>query len=292
MDIYQVPFLFQSTPQTLFANEDLVVVYYQQEQETERANVSVDTNLITFLLQGTKELFSPQDKIILQPGEGFLLRKGHYLMTEKTGSANRYESLLLFFTDRFTEKVSSNIKLHGGSTGTLPDILKLEAHPLLTTFQQSIQGYFGNEGKIEWENVLTARMQELFALLSQTVEGGHFESFLSSRNNSPAIQLENLMEKHFRDPLSVEQYAFLAGKSLSSFKRTFEEVFHASPRKWIRERRLKEAAYLFKQGELNVSQVCFEVGFENLSHFVQIFKEHYRLTPKQYQQEVISASTS
>jgi len=49
------------------------------------------------------------------------------------------------------------------------------------------------------------------------------------------------------------------------------------------QRRLQEAYHLLGDGRMNVTEVCFSVGFENLPHFVHAFKEKYHITPKQRQ---------
>jgi len=55
------------------------------------------------------------------------------------------------------------------------------------------------------------------------------------------------MESNFRFNLSVERFAYLTGRSLSSFKKDFEELFHDTPGKWLIRRRLKEAYTLIKR---------------------------------------------
>jgi AraC-like DNA-binding protein len=45
---------------------------------------------------------------------------------------------------------------------------------------------------------------------------------------------------------------------------------------------MEEAAFLLKQGGYSVSQVGFELGFTNLSHFSRLFESHYGITPKKF----------
>ena len=50
----------------------------------------------------------------------------------------------------------------------------------------------------------------------------------------------------------------------------------------IRNLRLKKAAELLKEGELNVTQISYEIGISSLSNFAKIFKEKYGVTPSEY----------
>ncbi|WP_420152093.1 helix-turn-helix domain-containing protein, partial [Siphonobacter sp.] len=77
--------------------------------------------------------------------------------------------------------------------------------------------------------------------------------------------------------------AFLCHTSLSTFKRRFAKIYGTSPNKWFLEKRMQKAAQLLKQGDYKVSEVYYEIGYENLSSFIQSFKQVYGVTPKQYQ---------
>lgn len=55
-----------------------------------------------------------------------------------------------------------------------------------------------------------------------------------------------------------------------------------TPNEFIQEFRLKRAAQLLEQNKINVSQVCFKVGFKNPKYFSKCFQKKYGLTPTQY----------
>ena len=59
----------------------------------------------------------------------------------------------------------------------------------------------------------------------------------------------------------------------------FQKVSHLSPLKWIINRRLEAAYNLIRQGGANITEICYQVGFKNLSHFSKIFKEKYGVAP-------------
>jgi len=55
---------------------------------------------------------------------------------------------------------------------------------------------------------------------------------------------------------------------------------------YLTELRLKEAAELLKnEPKVNISDVAYHVGFNNVSYFCKVFKENYKLTPKEYRQQ-------
>jgi len=53
-------------------------------------------------------------------------------------------------------------------------------------------------------------------------------------------------------------------------------------------KRLEYSAVLLRNNHLNISQVVFECGFEDLSHFSRAFKSRFGVSPTQFRQQTIS----
>ena len=90
------------------------------------------------------------------------------------------------------------------------------------------------------------------------------------------------MKNYYLKPLTMIELARLSGRSLSGFKRDFQQLFQTSPATWIRKKRLDRAAFLLKNSDKNVSEIAEEVGFESISHFIKLFKEIHGKTPAKY----------
>ena len=56
-----------------------------------------------------------------------------------------------------------------------------------------------------------------------------------------------------------------------------------SPLQFVRSYRLKRAAQLLKANFGNVTEVAIEVGFSNIAHFSQCFKDEFHQLPSTYQ---------
>lgn len=104
----------------------------------------------------------------------------------------------------------------------------------------------------------------------------HDASVRKGRANK--INLHDFMEKNFRCDMSMSEFAKASGRSLSTFKRDFKQMSTLSPERWLTDRRLRAAYDLLDRGR-RVSDVCFDVGFKNVSHFSAIFKRKFGKTP-------------
>ena len=92
------------------------------------------------------------------------------------------------------------------------------------------------------------------------------------------------METHFDKNLTVADFAALSGRSLSSFNREFKAQFSTTPKQWLIEKKMHKAHSLLTQ-EHTVTQVAFDVGYSNVSHFIKAYKSIYKQTPKEMQKQ-------
>ncbi|WP_425562285.1 helix-turn-helix domain-containing protein [Mucilaginibacter dorajii] len=83
------------------------------------------------------------------------------------------------------------------------------------------------------------------------------------------------MNQNYMFNVSVEAFAKLTGRSVSSFKRDFAKTFQTTPKNWLREKRLDEAMYRIRQKQERPADFYLDLGFENLSHFYYAFKQKF-----------------
>ncbi|MEO8533353.1 MAG: AraC family transcriptional regulator [Flavobacterium sp.] len=83
-------------------------------------------------------------------------------------------------------------------------------------------------------------------------------------------------------PPILDKLAIEVGMSKSKLKRLFKQVFGESIFKYYQNFRMREAARLLKERKLTVSEVGYQMGFSNLSHFTRVFEEHIGVKPKKF----------
>ncbi len=86
-----------------------------------------------------------------------------------------------------------------------------------------------------------------------------------------------------RSELSVEELSSELGMSRVHLYKKLLQITGKTPIEFIRVIRLKRAAQLLRESQLHVSEVAFEVGFNNPKYFSRYFKEEFGVLPSVYQ---------
>lgn len=98
-----------------------------------------------------------------------------------------------------------------------------------------------------------------------------------------------LVEANFRSEHSVSFYAgqlFKSPKTLSNF---FAIYNHKTPSQVIQERIVIEAKRLLSYTDKTITQITFELGFEDVSYFSNFFKKHTRQSPLEFRNSALPA---
>jgi len=85
--------------------------------------------------------------------------------------------------------------------------------------------------------------------------------------------------------LTLPDYAKLCNRSLSSFKRDFRAVYKINPGHWLLSKKLDYSHHLLLTSDKTISDISFESGFENTTHFSKAFKKRFGASPLNYRKE-------
>lgn len=88
-----------------------------------------------------------------------------------------------------------------------------------------------------------------------------------------------LMEQHMGDPLRVEDIAREVSTSTRQLERLFQDTVGQSPSSYCRRLRLQYGRWLLTHTDRTVTQVAYDCGFADCSHFSRSFKKLYRAAP-------------
>jgi AraC-like DNA-binding protein len=156
------------------------------------------------------------------------------------------------------------------------------ANQRLIKYLESLKPYFVEPEAMDAQLVRLKILELLFnlAAVDSGLLGPLFDHQPASRK-----AFADLMEKNVSTGMSLAELAALAGRSLSSFKRDFQAIYHTAPAQWFREQKVVKAKSLLQGTNLQVTDICLRVGFESPAHFSRVFRQSTGQTPLRFRQQ-------
>ena len=106
------------------------------------------------------------------------------------------------------------------------------------------------------------------------------------KDNERINAVFNYVKSHFKEEISLEIMADLTNLTVPSFCRYFKMVTNKTFTQFVNEYRLVRASRLLAEQSMSITEVCFESGFNNFSHFNKKFKAFTGQTPSAYRKEL------
>lgn len=257
--------------------QDMTFVAYRSDVYPAKTEVFFEEYAVIYVMEGEKKFSNPSQEVIVKKGNVLFVQRGYYLMSESIDK--EYKSLVFFFNEKLLKEfVNQNRELFQSDNETISPILILNATPNFLTFAKSLFPYFQNESAYQ-NQFLRIKFQELILHLLEIDHTKELRSILFRIFQGQKMELDFVMNKYFLKPLTLAELSKLSGRSLSAFKREFQEVYQTTPASWIKEKRLNHAHFLLKNTTQNVAEISQLVGYESVSHFIKAFKERFGFTP-------------
>jgi AraC-like DNA-binding protein len=103
-------------------------------------------------------------------------------------------------------------------------------------------------------------------------------------------RVRDRIDREYAQPLDVEALARDAHMSAGHFSRQFRLAYGESPYSYLMTRRIERAMALLRRGELNVTEVCFEVGCSSLGTFSSRFTKLVGMPASTYRRQAAGAT--
>lgn len=258
---------------------DVYIKKYESETNATKEKISLTHHLISFVIEGKKELMHYNTSQSVPEKHYILAKSGNCLMTERCSTNEKYSSFLIFISNSFLENFISKHQ----SNSFFSKEYKYDNAFITLPFDDFINYYLESFQEIisrkdASNEIINFKTEELLLYLLNNKKLKLSQLFTIQKNN----QFKNIIENNLFSELKLEEFAFLCNMSLSTFKRNFFKTYNTTPNKWIQEQKLEKSAYSLKFENKNPSEIYFEYGFKSLSSFTQSFKKKFGITPKKY----------
>lgn len=239
----------------------------------------VPQHSLSFQIAGSMEFTDGVREYRTAEGTFRLIRRNQLLKyVKQPPERGHFESLNFHLSQQILEEFSRTYHFFAEPHKQQESILEIEVTPVLQSFLQTLLKY-QQLGILTQQSIVDLKVKECLHLV--LLDNPTLKNILFDFSEPHKIDLEAFMIKNYHFNVRIERYAYLTGRSLATFKRDFQKIFHTSPRQWLQQKRLQEAHYLLTHKGQTASKVYLDLGFENLSHFSYSFKKHFGYPPSE-----------
>ncbi len=241
-----------------------------------------DEACFIYLRNGHIKIQTADEEYIGTSKDAFLLKCGNYIGDFTPGDEKIYEAIVLHFYPEILQRIFKDIN---------PEIVNRKQtdkkataqnnDEILEKYMDSLLFYFNNPSLAD-DELLLLKIKEFILILSKLRDNELIQQLYNYLFDPAELSFKDVVEKHIYSDVTLKDLAHLSNRSLSTFKRDFQKYYATSPSKYIKDRKLERAAELLRNSKIRLSDLIYECGFINASHFTKIFKEKYNQTPSQY----------
>ena len=95
------------------------------------------------------------------------------------------------------------------------------------------------------------------------------------------------MNENFDQHISLNEIASLVSMTVPAFCRFFKKTTSKTFTKLVNEYRVVHATKLLSESNISITDICFECGFNNFSHFNKLFKEFTGKSASKYRSQIL-----
>lgn len=132
------------------------------------------------------------------------------------------------------------------------------------------------------EEMLRMMLKRMLILCARIYKNQEDFTKLSPSNVDIVREYNFLVEVHFKEKHTVNEYAELLHKSPKTLANLFKKLGDKTPLQYIKDRKMLEARRLLKYTKKTVSETGYELGFSDVQSFSRFFKKEEGISPSHF----------
>ena len=168
----------------------------------------------------------------------------------------------------------------------LAPTLQVEEH--LTETLIDIFGHIIREFKLELSNYASV-LRAYFHILIVTIQRWYNQintTSLSITEPSLVRHFKQLVSEQFKKKQSISAYAEQLNVSLSTLNNTIKQTTNSTPSQILHEEIIMEVKRLLANSEMTVSEIGYQLNFEDPSYFGRFFRRQTGISPVAFRKEI------
>ncbi|GET22755.1 helix-turn-helix domain-containing protein [Prolixibacter denitrificans] len=258
-----------------YITEDIKLSSY--EDNFFKSDIMFDHHMLVWFISGETKIVQSDATYYFKTGDIFLIPRNQLAtIINYPKHGQPHKTVVMHLSTERLREFYSRLDIHPKPSAS-PHILSYNNHPLLQSCLSSLIPYF--EMSDIPEDIASLKITEAVSILRSIDQ--KIDHVLANFEEPGKVNLAEFMEKNYMFNMTTSKFAYLTGRSLTTFKRDFKKAFSMTPQKWLTRKRLELAHYQLKEKNRKPVDVYLETGFENLSHFSYAFKKQYGCSPSQ-----------
>lgn len=239
-----------------------------------------------FVNQGEFRVRSQTERLHINKETALLAKCLNYFYETSKKTTDNKDNIevigLLFYPE--LAKDLFDVEINNSNYSVDYNLKQIEVNQLLQYFRESI-GILLDNPELADEHLIKTKLREFVILMTKTVKAPSEMDFLASMFKPNFAKFEDIIQQNLHANLDVNQLAFLCHMSLSTFKRKFQEVYNASPAKYISKMKIDKAVDFLLNKNLRISDIAYDLGYNSLTSFNRVFKEQTGKSPSEYRMD-------
>ncbi|OMD61850.1 AraC family transcriptional regulator [Paenibacillus odorifer] len=238
-----------------------------------KGKLTIQVNGINYALEAGQAIFINKSVLHIVT---YLNQEGEYV------SFNFPEKLLAFYSDSAMEK-----KYVLPYTNSFLLSLEIKGdkdwHNQILQILWDMKKEFESKKKWGWEYEVSIKTVQLWLILISNFSLSSEESSKYNRLQQERLQLMlSFIHKNYSNNLTLKEIADTAHLSVSECTRGFKKSIHMTPYFYLIKYRINKSCDLLIATDYTITEIAQRVGFNNANHFIQSFKKHLNITPKEF----------
>ena len=261
--------------------------YFELFPEMSRLHWSLEMPIayytIFWVTEGRVQLMVDNLPVVLNHGDlAFLTPNQYASIQDNQGDFIALQFNRSFYCTRDNDhEVSCNGLIFYGSKGMPVIMLEKDFHRRMEALYTVLMEEFSWRDSVQGEMLRTI-LKQWIILSTRLFKMQH----ITLSYDDPGIELirsfNRLVEQHFREQHSVAFYATELNRSPKTLAHLFKKAQQPSPLQTIQSRIIVEAKRLLIGTDNSISEIAFDLGFEQVSSFSRMFKKQVGASPQSF----------
>ena len=278
--------------QLKFGDKGDIFIDYLCPIQEKKARAWSHKNCLMYVVQGVKGYGSLNQYHQTQKHQLLFIRKGGIILHQYFQEP--YRALIFMFDDAVIKEFISeyptlvqSASLKGIDYSNQQPITVLNSNSFVKSIFISSLDYLKNP-TTESTISLEIKFKELFINILRDKHSNMFATYLSWLCHTSEATFIKLMRENCHYNFTTKELAKIACMSLSTFKGTFIRILGVTPGKWLHDQRITTAIALLCNTDNSISEIAFDLGYNDTAAFSKSFKDTTKMNPTDYRKNSIS----